>query len=160
MGSLDLLSAADAILDAVPGNKAALLELIAAEGASRAGSAADDILEALKARERLGSTALGKGVALPHSELRDAGAPVILFLRLARPIQFDAGDEQPVDLVFAVLWPDAQRKGLMNAMADICGVLRDSQVLRLLRSAPTPQDVVRILRDASDSVEGLGGSEE
>ncbi len=160
MGFLDLLSAADVILDVAPGNKAALLELLAAEGTRRVGRSAEDLLEALNARERLGSTALGKGVALPHAEIRDGSAPAILFVRLSRPIGFDAGDDQPVDLVFAVLWPVAQRKGLMNAVADICRALRDPQVLRLLRRAPTPQEVIQILRNAADAAERDEGSEE
>lgn len=156
MAFLDLLSAADIILGAAPTNKASLLELIAAEGAERVGRPSEDILEALKSRERLGSTAVGRGVALPHAEISDAATPTVLFVRLARPIGFDAGDDQPVDLVFAVLWPAAQRKGLMNTMADICRALRDPQSLRLLRKAATAQDVIQVLSDAA----GPAGADE
>jgi len=145
----DLFSTADVILDADPGNKPALLELLAAEAAQRSGLSADDILAALKARENIGSTGLGRGIALPHAEIRDAQAPQILFARLSRPIGFDAGDDQPVDLVFMVLWPAGNRKGLLNAVAEICRILRDPQHLRRLRAAPAADEVVQAIRDAA-----------
>ena len=154
MGFSDLFSTVDVILDADPGNKAGLLELLAAEAAQRFGQSADDILAALKARENIGSTALGKGIALPHAEMRDAETPLVLFARLSRPIGFDAGDDQPVDLVFMMLWPATNRKGLLTAMAEVCRVLRDPQSLRRLRAASTAEEVVQAIRDAAAEQDG------
>ncbi len=149
MGLSELFTAADVVLDASPTNKASLLELVATEAAQRVGLSQQDILSALKAREQLGSTALGKGVALPHAELRDATSPLILFARLQRPIGFDAGDDQPVDLVFVVLWPAGNRKGLLNAAGEICRALRDPQAPRRLREATDGEEVVHIVRAAA-----------
>lgn len=149
MGISDLFSAADVILDAAPANKAGLFELLAAEAAGRAGLSRTEVAGALHAREKLGSTALGKGVALPHAELRLAEAPVVLFVRLRRPVDFDARDEEPVDLVFLVLWPAAVRKGLLPVMSEICRALREPQALRRLRLAATPEDIVRIVHGAA-----------
>lgn len=150
MGILDLFSTHDVILDLGAMNKASLLELLAAEVAQRSGRTTKEVLEALKARERIGSTALNNGIALPHAELRDRLSPSILFARLVRPVDFDATDDQPVDLIFMVLWPAANRKGLLNMMSEICRVLRDRQVVRRLRSAATPEEVIQVFHEASE----------
>jgi PTS system nitrogen regulatory IIA component len=148
MAITELFSAADVILDAIPANKPALLDRLAAEAAIRSGRPAPEILDALLAREKIGSTALGKGLALPHTELADLAAPVVLFARLQRAIDFDARDDEPVDLVFLALWPASNRKGLLAAMAEICGALRDPQSVRRLRGAKTPDDAAQIVLQA------------
>ncbi|AWK88632.1 PTS sugar transporter subunit IIA [Azospirillum thermophilum] len=148
MSIAELLSAPNVILDAEPTNKAALLDFLAAEAGQRLGLPKPEVLGALEAREKLGSTALGRGVALPHAEIRDAQAPLLLFARLRRAVNFEARDEEPVDLVFLVLWPAAARKGLLPAMSDICRALREPQTLRWLRAAETPEDVVRLVLQA------------
>ncbi|BAI75412.1 nitrogen regulatory protein (plasmid) [Azospirillum sp. B510] len=150
MAITELFSATDVILDAAPGTKAALLDRLAAEAAVRSGRSAPEILEALLAREKIGSTALGRGVALPHTELAGLAAPVVLFARLQRAIDFDARDDEPVDLVFLALWPASNRKGLLAAMAEICGGLRDPQSLRRLRGAKTPEDAAQIILQSVD----------
>lgn len=155
MAITELFSEDDVILDAAPANKAALLDRLATEAAARSGRPAPEILDALLAREKIGSTALGKGVALPHTELADLAEPVVLFARLQRAVDFDARDDEPVDLVFLALWPASNRKGLLAAMSEICGALRDPQSLRRLRGAATPDDAARIVlqavaRDADD----------
>jgi nitrogen PTS system EIIA component len=153
MGILDLFSAADVILDVSASNKRSLLEIMATEAANRLGRSSQEILGALQAREEIGSTALGKGVALPHAELRSTDPPVILFTRLRRPIDFDARDDEPVDLVFLVLWPAAAGKGLLPAMSEICRAVRDPQSLRRLRLARTPEDVVELVHQLAISGE-------
>jgi nitrogen PTS system EIIA component len=153
MGILDLFSAADVILDVSASNKRSLLEIMATEAANRLGRSSQEILGDLQAREEIGSTALGKGVALPHAELRGTDPPVILFTRLRRPIDFDARDDEPVDLVFLVLWPAAAGKGLLPAMSEICRAVRDPQSLRRLRLARTPEDVVELVHQLAISGE-------
>lgn len=153
----DHFSAADVILDASPSNKASLLDFLATEAASRIGHPKQDILSALQAREEIGSTALGKGVALPHAELRGAESSLVLFARLLRPINFDARDDEPVDLVFLVLWPATDRKGLLPVMSEICQALRDPQSLRRLRLGKTPEDVVQLVLQAPRPDPGQSG---
>ena len=145
MGISDHLSAADVMLDANVRNKRDLFEILAAEAASRLGHSKQEILDALQSREELGSTALGKGVALPHAELPGTAPPIMFFARLRRPIDFDARDAEPVDLVFLVLWPAAATKRLLDAMSEICRALRDPHLLRRLRLAETPEDVAQTL---------------
>jgi nitrogen PTS system EIIA component len=160
MGILDLFSAADVILDVSASNKRSLLEIMATEAANRLGRSSQEILGALQAREEIGSTALGKGVALPHAELRSTDPPVILFTRLRRPIDFDARDDEPVDLVFLVLWPAAAGKGLLPAMSEICRAVRDPQSLRRLRLARTPEDVVELVHQLAISGGGQSAAPE
>jgi nitrogen PTS system EIIA component len=146
MAISDLLSAADVILDVSASNKRSLLEVLSAEAASRLGRSSQEILEALRDREQIGSTALGRGVALPHAELSGTHPPIVLFTRLQRPIDFDARDDEPVDLVFLALWPAGAAKGLLPAMSEICRALREPQSLRRLRLAETPEEVVQLVR--------------
>jgi PTS system nitrogen regulatory IIA component len=145
MGITDHLSAADVILDLGATTKAAALQLLAAEAADRLGRPEAEVLEALQARERLGSTALGRGVALPHARLEGDVRPVVLFARLRRPLEFDARDEEPVDLLILVLWPDASPEGFLPMLSETCRSLRDPQTLRRLRAAATPEEVRALL---------------
>jgi PTS system nitrogen regulatory IIA component len=160
MGISNLFSASDVILDVSASNKQNLFEIMAGEAANRLGRSSQEILEALQSREQIGSTALGKGIALPHAELRGTDPPIILFTRLLRPIDFDARDDEPVDLVFLALWPAAAGKGLLSAMSEICRTLRDPQSLRRLRHAETPEDVVQLVHQLATSGAGQGAAPE
>ena len=141
----DLLSTADVILDLGATTKPATLGLLASAAAGRLGRPQAEVLEALQARERLGSTALGRGVALPHARIEGDARPVALFARLRRAIEFDARDDEPVDLVILVLWPDASPEGFLPMLAEACRSLRDPQTLRQLRGAATARDVLALL---------------
>lgn len=145
MVDLEQLSAAHVILGVTAKNKADLFGALATEAASHLGGSRAEILDALEAREKLSSTAVGKGVALPHAQVPGAVRPVLLFVRLKRPIDYDARDAEPVDLVFLVLWPAPDAKGLLNAMSEFCRALRDPQMTRRLRLAQSPEEVVHLL---------------
>ncbi len=139
------LSPADVVLDLEAGSKRALLQLLAAEAARRLGRPEAEILKALQDREALGSTALGRGVALPHARLAGDEPPLQLFARLRRPIDYEARDEEPVDLVILVLWPEAAAEGFLPALSDTCRALREPAALRQLRAAASPGEVVGLL---------------
>lgn len=147
MGISDHFSEADVTLGVSARNKRNLLDMMATVAAGRLGRPEQEILQVLEAREELGSTALGRGVALPHAQLPGAAAPLVLFAQLDHPIDFDAKDAEPVDLVFLVLWPAEDAKGLLNAMSEVCRALRDPDFLRQLRLARAPHDVVQLLHD-------------
>jgi PTS system nitrogen regulatory IIA component len=151
MGISEHLSAADVMLDVSVRNKWNLIELMAKEAAGRLGRSQQEILDALQSRETLGSTSVGKGIALPHAQLQGATRPIVLFARLGRPIEFDIGDAEPVDLVFLVLWPAAATKGLLDAMSEIARSLRDPELLRHLRLAETSEDVIQLLRSHQEA---------
>jgi len=98
-----LFSASDVILDLDVRTKRDLFQYLAAAAAERTDLSQEAVLEALNAREKIGSTGLGKGVGLPHAELDQATSPFMLFVRLAQAVDFDSQDDEPVDLVFLVL---------------------------------------------------------
>ncbi len=99
------------------------------------GLSADTILEALRAREQLGSTGLGKGFALPHARIDGLKRFVGLFARLARPVDFDAIDGAPVDLVFLLLMPADAGNNHVAALAAVSRRFRDTDTVARLRKA-------------------------
>jgi PTS system nitrogen regulatory IIA component len=145
MGIADRLSAADVVLELDAPSKRSLLRMLAADAAGRLGRSEREILDALEAREELGSTALGRGVALPHARLAGDHPPVMRFARLRRPIDYEAKDDEAVDLVILVLWPEAAPEGFLPALSETCRALREPQALRQLRMAKSAEEVVALL---------------
>ncbi|TCZ59671.1 PTS sugar transporter subunit IIA [Roseicella aquatilis] len=145
MKSTSHLSVADVILDLDASSKRTVLDRLAHEAAQRLGRPQAEILGALQARETLGSTALGRGIALPHARLAGDDPPLMLFARLRRPIDYEARDEEPVDVVILVLWPEASPEGFLPALAETCRAVREPQVLRRLRMAASAEEVVALL---------------
>jgi PTS system nitrogen regulatory IIA component len=151
MAIADLFPDARGVLHLAPSDKDALLRVLAEEAAARIGHSGPAILEALQGRERLGSTALGRGIAMPHARLPWPDAKLAILARLKRPIEFDARDGEPVDLVFLVLWPEEEAEGFLPALSGICRALRDSQFPRQLRQAKSAEEALLLLRDADAS---------
>ncbi|MFC4169167.1 PTS sugar transporter subunit IIA [Teichococcus aestuarii] len=143
-----LFSGEDSVLSLSPGDKKELLEMLAQEASVRLSYDGPTVLDALQARERLGSTALGRGVGLPHTRLEGLGTPLALLARLTRPIDFEARDGEPVDLVFMVLWPENSAEGFLPALSGICRVLRGNQLPRQLRQARSGAEALAMLQAA------------
>lgn len=111
------------------------IQEMAALAAKRTGMPERAVFDTLLQRERLGSTGLGRGVAIPHGKLVGLSQVVGLFARLAEPVAFDALDDEPVDLVFALLAPDDAGADHLKALAKIARVLRQPGMPEALRSA-------------------------
>jgi PTS system nitrogen regulatory IIA component len=148
MGLTDLFSTDGAFLDLEQTSKTSLLHALSAKASRRVSRPTEEILEALQAREQLGSTALGRGVALPHAQLDEIDNPVAMFARLRQPMDFGAKDGEAVNLVFLVLWPARSPEGFLPALANICRALREDQTLRRLRLAKSPDEALAVLRQA------------
>jgi len=118
----------------VNGKKQAIQEL-AARAAELTGQSERAILEILLQREKLGSTAVGNGVAIPHGKLAKLSRLFGLFARLERPIDFEALDSQPVDLIFLLLAPEAAGADHLKALARVARMLRDPEIARKLRDS-------------------------
>ena len=116
-------------------DKPQLLAELARRSATATGIDVPAILTALQTREQLGSTGLGQGFALPHARIDGLTAFFGLFARLARPIDFQAIDGQPVDLVFLLLIPPNADTEHVAALAAIARPIRDRQFVRELRQA-------------------------
>jgi nitrogen PTS system EIIA component len=115
-------------------DKAALLRELAERAAPSAGAKAEAILTALEAREGLGSTGVGRGIAIPHARIEGVKRLFGLFTKLQKPIDFAAIDEQPVDLVFLLLIPVAAGNEHVAALAAISRRLREGSVVKQLRA--------------------------
>ena len=106
---------------------------------------ANEIFEVLLQRERLGSTGICGGVAIPHGKLPKLDKLVGVFARLAKPINFDALDGEPVDLVFALLAPEAAGADHLKALARIARLLRDPEVAEKLRTVVDSDQMFAVL---------------
>lgn len=93
-----------------------------------------EIFETLLQRERLGSTGVGNGIAIPHGKLANLDKLVGLFARLEKPIDFESLDGEPVDLVFLLLAPEAAGADHLKALARVARMLRDPDVVEKLRA--------------------------
>jgi PTS system nitrogen regulatory IIA component len=130
------LIAPDAILPALKvGSKKQLLQELAAKAALLSGQNEHVVLEILQQREKLGSTGVGNGIAIPHGKLAKLEKLFGLFARLARPVDFEALDGQPVDLVFLLLAPEAAGADHLKALARVARLLRHPDVTRKLRAS-------------------------
>ncbi|MEP4249816.1 PTS sugar transporter subunit IIA [Tateyamaria sp.] len=106
------------------------------------------VVEALMAREALGPTGVGHGVALPHARLDNIGSVVGMFILLDKPIDFDAVDRQPVDIAFALFAPEEAGVEHLKALALVSRTLRDPAVCAKLRANPDPSTLFAILNEA------------
>jgi nitrogen PTS system EIIA component len=116
-------------------DKAQLLQELADRAATATSLDATAICSALWARENLGSTGLGKGFALPHARLQSMSAPFALFARLARPIDFAAIDERPVDIVILLLTEANGGNQHLATLAAVSRPMRDAAFVQRLRQA-------------------------
>jgi PTS system nitrogen regulatory IIA component len=141
MESQELLDATGVMLDLHASSKKHLFEQLAERAATLTGVHQRVLFDMLLERERLGSTGVGDGVAIPHARPNGIGRIHGLFARLAKPIPFDAPDDEPVDLVFLLLAPPSEGGDHLKALARVARTLRDRTVRAQLRAARDPQTV-------------------
>jgi PTS system nitrogen regulatory IIA component len=133
----------------VTGKKQALQE-IAKRASAITGCGERQIYEVLADRERLGSTGIGRGVAVPHGKLPELNRLFGVFARLDRPIPFEAVDDQPVDLIFVLLTPAARSEHL-TALAMVSRRLRDRTICEKLRGTDKADALYALLTDRTES---------
>jgi PTS system nitrogen regulatory IIA component len=135
---LDLLSPQAVVPVLKAANKKQAVQSLAAHAAALWNLRERDVFETLLQRERLGSTGIGSGIAIPHGKLPDITRPVGLFARLERPIDFEAVDGEPVDLAFLLLAPEEAGADHLKALAKVARVLRDPAITAQLRATREP----------------------
>lgn len=146
MDIVELLTPGRVLLDVRVRDKGQLIHEIArAIAKSVDGVSADAIVASLTARERLGSTGLGNGFALPHARIQGLDRYAGLFARLAKPLAFDSIDGNPVTLVFALLIPAEGDKPHVAALAAITRRFRDAEMVGSLRGATTAAEAFALL---------------
>jgi PTS system nitrogen regulatory IIA component len=141
----EFLSPADALVDLRISDKARLLQELAHRAATALDLPVDRISSELLKREELGSTGTGGGIAMPHARIPELKKPFGILVRLKQPIEFDAIDGQPVDLVFLLLLPVTSDKEQLNALASVARILRNSKSARNLRQARDSPSLFRAM---------------
>ncbi len=124
-----------------------MLQEIAAKARDAYGLKARTVVEGLLAREKLGSTAMGNGVAIPHARLPAMTSIVGLFARLDKPADFEAADGQGVDLIFVLLAPEESGADHLRALARVSRLLRDSALRKKLRETTEPQALYALITE-------------
>ena len=142
----DLLSPERIRCDIHSSSKKRLLELISEELARNSDDLSQrEIFESLCARERLGSTGLGKGVAIPHGRVKGTRHIEASFLRLRKPLPFDAIDGEPVDLLFALAVPEKCSDDHLKLLAQVAELFSDPDLLEELRAADSSGKMLKLL---------------
>lgn len=130
-------------------SKRQVIQEIAAKGAELTGIDERQIFDTLIEREKLGSTGIGGGIAIPHGKIAGLDRIYGALARLSRPIDFEAVDDQPVDLVFMLLAPEGAGADHLKALARIARVLRESGVPERLRAAGDTTNLFNILSEGA-----------
>jgi PTS system nitrogen regulatory IIA component len=143
----DIIDAQSVLASVKAPNKKQLLQDLAQALAKRVGTDHRSIFETLLTREKLGSTGIGQGIAIPHGKMSSLTRVHGLFAKLAQPIEFDSVDSQPVDLVFVLLAPDHAGADHLKALARISRMLRDPAVVAKLRGTETAEGLYAILTE-------------
>lgn len=145
----DLLSPEKIHCDVHSSSKKRLLELISEELARHSEHFGQrEIFESLCARERLGSTGLGKGVAIPHGRVKGTEHVEVSFIRLKKPLPFDSVDGEPVDLLFALAVPESCGEDHLKLLAQVAELFSDADLLEELRAAENPGQLLQLLSNS------------
>lgn len=147
----DLLSQSGVIAKLRATSKKQVLQELAKRAAETTGLPERQIFEVLLERERLGTTGVGNGIAIPHGKLPGLKQLFGMFARLESPVDFDAIDEQPVDLIFLLLAPEAAGADHLKALARVSRLLRDRGVCEKLRGANQPDAIYALLTESPAS---------
>ncbi len=126
-------------------SKKQVLQALATYASERTGVAQQTIFDALLEREKLGSTGVGRGVAIPHARLDGINEITGMFARLETPVDFDSVDDQPVDLVFILLAPEDAGAAHLQALSRVSRMFRRQDVLEKLRAAEKCSDIKSII---------------
>jgi len=145
----DLLTPAAVIPALRVNSKKQALQELASRAAELTGQNERSLLEVLIQREKLGSTAVGSGIAIPHGKLPKLSQLFGMFARLARPVEFEALDEQPVDLIFLLLAPEGAGADHLKALARVARLLREPGIAAKLRESEDVDTLYTVLTTAA-----------
>lgn len=147
----DLISTDGVVSRLSAKSKKQVLQALSAHAAQLTGLPERDIFDTLLQREKLGSTGVGRGVAIPHGKL--AGLPQIIgvFARLEQPVEFESVDKEPVDLVFLLLAPESAGADHLKALARISRLLREPTSIEKLRASKDEAALYTLLSQVKTS---------
>ena len=145
----EILNSTHIQLDEVVTSKKQVLEVIAKNAVQATKCEQQIVFDALVERERLGTTGIGKGVAIPHARLAGLTDLYCTFLRV-KPVDFESVDSKPVDLIFCLLVPEESGADHLKALARISKLLRNEDICTSLRNAKNEQEILEIIEKADN----------
>jgi PTS system nitrogen regulatory IIA component len=143
-----LLSPEKIFIDTEVTSKKKLLEMIANIVADRSNLAQSTVYNNLLGRERLGSTGLGKGFAVPHARVPDLNQVIGCFFRLKQPVNFESPDNQPVDLVFTIVIPEEATEEHLLILSSLARIFSQPEVCQAIRDAANKEEIEKIIQSA------------
>ncbi|WP_163649886.1 PTS IIA-like nitrogen regulatory protein PtsN [Modicisalibacter sp. 'Wilcox'] len=157
--TLEAILPPERTLFAVPGgSKKRVLEFFSTFIAQNTPSLdSQEVFSRLIGRERLGSTGIGNGVAIPHARNPHCKAPIAGFLKLQEPIDFDAVDGEPVDLIFVLLVPEEADDTHLALLGQVAGIMNDATIRARLRRSESQRELYEILLEAIRRQENAPG---
>jgi nitrogen PTS system EIIA component len=147
----DLLGPGSVIAALKGSGKKQILQELSRRAATLTGLNERAIFDTLWERERLGSTGMGMGTAIPHGKIAGLAQPTGLFARLEKPIEFEAVDERPVDLIFVLLTPEGAGADHLKALARVSRLFRDRAMCEKLRGTDNVDALTALLTDRAAS---------
>jgi PTS system nitrogen regulatory IIA component len=141
----EFLTPGNVLTDLAASGKVGLLQGLAQRASDELKLPAELITSALLKREELGSTGTGGGIAIPHARIPGLNKPFGVLVRLKQPINVDAIDEQPVDLMFLLLLPAEPAKEQLNALAHVARILRSAEVRAQASPCPRQRGLFRVM---------------
>ncbi len=151
MDITDLISTDGILASLRVASKKQLLQELARKASTLTGIDSREIFDVLLERERLGTTGVGNGIAIPHGKLAKLDRLHAVFARLDQPVDFDAIDDEPVDVVFLLLAPEAAGADHLKALARVSRLLRDKTVCTKLRGCETTDAIFALFSEAAAS---------
>ncbi|MCJ8323723.1 MAG: PTS sugar transporter subunit IIA [Rhizobiales bacterium] len=145
MEILDFLTSSNVFIDVKAKSKKQILQFLSDEAAKTTDIDQRDIFDALLERERLGSTGVGKGIAIPHAKFKGLTKIVGMFVKLRHEVEFDSIDDKPVDLIFLLMVPENAGADHLTALARISRFMRDSQNIEGIHGAENIDSLYAVL---------------
>ncbi len=141
----DLINKDTIIVDFKAATKKGLLEGLSTIIAEKYNINATNVADVILERENLGSTGMGKGIAIPHGRVDDITKPVGMLIKLAEPMEFDAVDDELVDIVFLLLAPSSSGADHLNALSAVSSVLKNVENREAIRAAKSVDEIASLL---------------
>ncbi|MGX9418127.1 PTS IIA-like nitrogen regulatory protein PtsN [Vibrio sp. RC27] len=126
-------------------SKKRALEIISEIAAQYSGLSSHDLFECMLSREKVGTTGIGNGIAIPHARMTSLDNAVAVLIQCEEPIDFDAIDHRPIDILFALLVPEDQCQEHLKTLSLMAERLNDKQVLKALRKAESDESLYNIM---------------
>jgi len=143
-----LFTAESVLIDVESKSKKNILELISDKLSNGDTKHKDQIFDALYKREKLGTTAFGQGIAIPHARISDIESPRLLFIKLSEGIGFDAVDDKKVDIIFSLVVPDTKEDFHIELLSKVAELLDNNQIVHKIRESSDKKEIYTLIENS------------